>query len=82
MALTRITGNDVRDGTVTDADVAAANKDGLAAVPSLRTLGTGPSRPPPAMMPDSLTTGWPTLSGQPPRWSRCLGRRLLLRVRS
>jgi len=28
-------------GTVTDANVAAANKDGLAAVPSMRTLGTG-----------------------------------------
>src|SRR3954463_15250384 len=28
-------------GAVTDAEVAAANKDGGAAVPSLRTLGTG-----------------------------------------
>jgi Repeat of unknown function (DUF5907) len=28
-------------GAIVDADVAAANKDGLAAVPSLRTLGTG-----------------------------------------
>ena len=28
-------------GVIVDADVASANKDGLAAVPSLRTLGTG-----------------------------------------
>jgi hypothetical protein len=31
-------------GTIVDADVAAANKDGGAAVPSLRTLGTGPAQ--------------------------------------
>ena len=28
-------------GVIVDADVNAANKDGLAATPSLRTLGTG-----------------------------------------
>ena len=32
---------DIQDGTITDTDVATANKDGLAATPSLRTLGTG-----------------------------------------
>ena len=31
----------IASGAVTDAKVAAANKDGLVAVPSLRTLGTG-----------------------------------------
>ena len=44
-----VVGNDARlsdqrvptDGSVTDAKVAAANKDGLIAVPSLRTLGIG-----------------------------------------
>ncbi len=41
MAKTRVEGQDVLDGSLTAADVAAANKDGLAAVPSLRTLGTG-----------------------------------------
>lgn len=41
MAVTRITGKNIRDLTITDADVAAANKDGLAGTPSLRTLGTG-----------------------------------------
>lgn len=32
---------DIKAGTIVDADVNAANKDGLAATPSLRTLGTG-----------------------------------------
>jgi hypothetical protein len=36
-----ITGADVQDGSLTDADVAAANKDGTAGTPSLRILGTG-----------------------------------------
>lgn len=31
----------IATGVIVDTDVAAANKDGLAAVPSLRTLGTG-----------------------------------------
>src|SRR5262245_5359207 len=35
------TGTDIVDGSLTDADVNAANKDGTAATPSLRTLGTG-----------------------------------------
>jgi hypothetical protein len=38
---TRVDGQDIRDLSITDADVAAANKDGTAATPSLRTLGTG-----------------------------------------
>lgn len=41
MAVTRITGKLIKDATLTDSDVAAANIDGLIAVPSLRTLGTG-----------------------------------------
>ena len=41
MPLTKIPGADIRDGTLTDADVAAANIDGVPATPSLRTLGTG-----------------------------------------
>lgn len=36
-----ITSAKIADGTITDVDVAAANKDGAAATPSLRTLGTG-----------------------------------------
>jgi hypothetical protein len=34
-------GTAIGAGVIVDADVAAANKDGLAATPSLRTLGTG-----------------------------------------
>lgn len=36
-----ITADKVLDGTLTDADVAAANKDGAVGVPSMRTIGTG-----------------------------------------
>jgi hypothetical protein len=36
-----VTAAQIADGTLTDADVASANKDGAAATPSLRTLGTG-----------------------------------------
>jgi hypothetical protein len=36
-----ITGADIENGSITDADIAAANKDGTATTPSLRTLGTG-----------------------------------------
>jgi hypothetical protein len=36
-----VTSADIQDGTITDTDVAAANKDGAAGTPSLRTLGTG-----------------------------------------
>jgi hypothetical protein len=36
-----ITGADIENGSITDADIATANKDGTAATPSLRTLGTG-----------------------------------------
>jgi hypothetical protein len=40
-AVTGGTGGKLADGTVTDVDVAAANKDGAAGTPSMRTLGTG-----------------------------------------
>ena len=36
-----VTSAKIADGTITDTDVATANKDGLAATPSMRTLGTG-----------------------------------------
>jgi hypothetical protein len=39
-----VTGAKVAAGTLMDTDVAAANKDGAAGVPSLRTLGTGASQ--------------------------------------
>jgi hypothetical protein len=38
---TPITSADIQDGTITDVDVAAANKDGVAGTASMRTLGTG-----------------------------------------
>lgn len=38
MAATRVTTQDIKDAAITDADVAAANKDGAKATPSLRTL--------------------------------------------
>jgi hypothetical protein len=51
MALTRVTGLQVGDGsiknidiadsTITDVKIASANKDGAAGTPSMRTLGTG-----------------------------------------
>ena len=41
MGVTRLRGRDVGDGTITDADVSVANKDGAAGIPCLRTLGTG-----------------------------------------
>lgn len=41
MPVTRIPGSLILDGTITDADVAAANKDGATGTPSMRTLGTG-----------------------------------------
>lgn len=41
MATTQIGGAQIRDGGITDADVATANKDGTAGTPSMRTLGTG-----------------------------------------
>ena len=36
-----VTSAKILDGTITDSDIASANKDGTAATPSLRTLGTG-----------------------------------------
>lgn len=33
--------SEIADGSITDTEIATANKDGLAATPSLRTLGTG-----------------------------------------
>lgn len=41
MTITRIRGGAILDGTITDADVATANKDGTTGTASLRTLGTG-----------------------------------------
>jgi hypothetical protein len=41
MTRTQLPGSEITDATITDADVATANKDGLAAVASMRTLGTG-----------------------------------------
>jgi len=41
MGRTEVRSGQVLDGTLTDADVAAANKDGVAGTPSMRTLGTG-----------------------------------------
>jgi hypothetical protein len=46
---------EVGNGTLTDADVATVNKDGAAASPSLRTLGTGTSQ----AMPGDATPGGP-----------------------
>lgn len=37
----KVTSTSILDGTITDTDVAAANKDGVAGTASLRTLGTG-----------------------------------------
>jgi hypothetical protein len=41
MPVTLIEGTQIRAGTVTDTQMAAANKDGLGTTPSVRTLGTG-----------------------------------------
>jgi hypothetical protein len=41
MARTQVPGSQILDATITDADVAAANKDGAAGTASMRTLGTG-----------------------------------------
>jgi len=37
----KVTSSHILDGTITDTDVAAANKDGAAGTASMRTLGTG-----------------------------------------
>ena len=41
MTKTSVNSQDILDATITDADVAAANKDGASGTASLRTLGTG-----------------------------------------
>lgn len=41
MAPTTHSGRQIRDGGITHDDIAAANVDGVAATPSMRTLGTG-----------------------------------------
>ncbi len=41
MPVTRQGSQDIRDGDLTDVDIATANKDGIAGTPSMRTLGTG-----------------------------------------
>lgn len=44
MAATRVTTQDVKDASITDTDIAAANKDGAKATPSMRTLsGSAPA---------------------------------------
>ena len=50
-----VNGAKVADGSLTDADVATANKDGTASTPSLRTLGTGAEQ----AMPGNATPGGP-----------------------
>lgn len=44
MPPTRVTGKSILNSSITDADIATANKDGLPATPSLRTLGQGPQQ--------------------------------------
>lgn len=41
MATTKLSASQILDGSLTDADIASANKDGAAGTASLRTLGTG-----------------------------------------
>lgn len=41
MVATRIVSQDIKDDTIVDGDVAAANKDGVIGTPSMRTLGAG-----------------------------------------
>ena len=41
MAVTVVRAAQLKDGDITDVDIAAANKDGIAGTPSMRTLGTG-----------------------------------------
>lgn len=41
MSKTRIVSQDIGDASITDADIAAANKDGTSGTASLRTLGAG-----------------------------------------
>ena len=41
LSITQIPGNQVLNGTITDDDVATANKDGSPSTPCMRTLGTG-----------------------------------------
>lgn len=39
--VTQVQANDIKDGDLTDVDVAALNKDGAVALASMRTIGTG-----------------------------------------
>lgn len=41
MPKTQLPASQIEDATITHADIAAANIDGVAATPSMRTLGTG-----------------------------------------
>ena len=50
-----VTGADIENGSITDTDINAANKDGTPATPSLRTLGTGARQ----AMPGNATPGGP-----------------------
>jgi len=51
-----ITSAKILDGTITDVDVAAANKDGVVGTPSLRTLGLGAQQAMPGNEPLNLIT--------------------------
>jgi len=67
----------IPDLSITDADVAAANKDGAASKPSMRTNGTNPASQPPASTPPSTPPvarmRWITRrSISPGRWRTCL----------
>lgn len=57
---TRVTHQDILDGTITDVDVNAANIDGIAATASMRTLGTGATQ---------AAGGTHTHTGGTPVWS-------------
>jgi len=57
-----ITSAKIADGTITDVDVAAANKDGVAGTASMRTLGTGAAQ---AMQGTQTLTGISTANANP-----------------
>lgn len=63
MSKTQVGGNQILDATITDADVAAANKDGAAGTPSMRTLGTGAQQAMQGSLAAPLAS--PTFTGTP-----------------
>jgi hypothetical protein len=75
---TRAQGQDILDLTITDADVAAANKDGTTGTPSLRTLGTGAQQAAPGnslfLVPTGAIVMWHSTSATiPSGWAICDG---------